>query len=168
MRQRTVVRLARNGDRALSVECHADDERVGSQARQQAVVVAAAVTQAVARIVTDENGRASTADLHDGATDGALPYGTYEVREDPATTPPGYRAAEPFTVQVDENGRTSFYEVENHLVRASEAPASEHGAEGSALAETGDALGMTPRWTALAAAIGAALAAAAAKRGRRP
>ncbi|MBC2890252.1 MSCRAMM family protein [Gordonibacter massiliensis (ex Traore et al. 2017)] len=131
-------------------------------------VVLASTGQAVARIVTDENGRASTADLHDGATDGALPYGTYEVREDPATTPPGYRAAEPFTVQVDENGRTSFYEVENHLVRASEAPASEHGAEGSALAETGDALGMTPRWTALAAAIGAALAAAAAKRGRRP
>lgn len=124
--------------------------------------------EVVTRIVTDENGRASTADLHDAAACGALPYGTYEVREDPATTPPGYRAAEPFTVEVDENGRTYFYEVENELARSSETPTSADEPERPALAETDDALGMLPRWTALAAAVGVTLAAAAAKRGRHP
>ncbi|RDB59928.1 hypothetical protein C1878_14750 [Gordonibacter sp. 28C] len=131
-------------------------------------VVLVSTGEVVARIVTDENGRASTADLHDAAACGALPYGTYEVREDPATTPPGYRAAEPFFVEVDENGRTYFYEVENELVRSPETPTSVDGPEEPALAETGDALGTLPRWAALAAAIGVTLAAAAAKRGRRP
>lgn len=75
-------------------------------------LVHAATGELAARIITDENGFATTAGLGpDGH--GALPYGTYLVHEDPATTPAGYRPVDPFPVTIAEDGATLTYPVEN-------------------------------------------------------
>lgn len=128
--------------------------------------------EVAARLVTGEDGRASTEGLRPEGLDGALPYGLYEVREDPATTPPGYRTAEPFAVAVESNARTYCYEVVNELASAPEEPPAGNGpaeeAPPALLAETGDALARAPRCTALAAVVSATLAAAFALRRQRP
>ena len=128
--------------------------------------------EVAARLVTGEDGRASTEGLRPEGLDGALPYGLYEVREDPATTPPGYRTAEPFAVAVEGDARTYCYEVVNELASAPEEPPAGNGpaeeAPPAPLAETGDALARAPRCTALAAVVSATLAAAFALRRQRP
>lgn len=128
--------------------------------------------EVAARVVTGEDGGASTEVLRPEGLDGALPYGLYEVREDPATTPPGYRTAEPFAVAVEGNARTYCYEVVNELARAPEEPPAgdepTEEAPPAPLAETGDALARAPRCAALAAVVSATLAAAFALRRQRP
>lgn len=135
-------------------------------------IVRLSTGEVAARLVTGEDGRASTEGLRPAGLAGALPYGLYEVREDPATTPPGYRTAEPFVVAVEGNARTYCYEVVNELVSApEEPPADDEPAEEeppAPLAETGDALARAPRCIALAAVISATLAAAFALRRQRP
>ncbi|WP_203229770.1 MSCRAMM family protein, partial [Gordonibacter urolithinfaciens] len=135
-------------------------------------IVRLSTGEVAARLVTGEDGRASTEGLRPAGLAGALPYGLYEVREDPATTPPGYRTAEPFVVAVEGNARTYCYEVVNELVSApEEPPAGDEPAEEeppAPLAETGDALARAPRCIALAAVISATLAAAFALRRQRP
>ena len=69
--------------------------------------------QSVARIVTDEDGFATTAGLRENGQVGALPFGTYLVREDPSTTPAGYEPVAEFRATVAENGRTYAYTVED-------------------------------------------------------
>lgn len=76
-------------------------------------IVHKASGQVAARIVTDDQGRAATAHAKDPEQAGALPFGTYLVQEDPATTPAGYQAAPAFPVTVADHGRTYSYTVEN-------------------------------------------------------
>ena len=76
-------------------------------------ILRAADAAPVARIVTGEDGRATTADLREDGQTGALPFGDYLVREDPATTPAGYEPAEDLHVTVAEDGRTYAYTVKN-------------------------------------------------------
>ena len=69
--------------------------------------------QSVARIVTNEDGFATTADLREDGQAGALPFGTYLVREDPSTTPAGYEPVAEFRATVAEDERTYAFTVED-------------------------------------------------------
>lgn len=66
-----------------------------------------------ARIVTDDEGRAATSPLREEGQSGFLPAGTYLVREDPETTPAGYRPLSPFAVVVEADGAILRYTLEN-------------------------------------------------------
>ena len=76
-------------------------------------IVLTTTGQTMARIVTDETGRASTRTLHGNDVSGALPFGTYAVEEDPSTTPKGYRTVKPFSFSLTEDGSCAFFIVEN-------------------------------------------------------
>lgn len=73
-------------------------------------IICASTGETVARIVTDENGFATT-ETEEGNAE--LPYGTYIVKEDSSTTPSGYHAAQEFTVAVTENNKTYPFTIEN-------------------------------------------------------
>lgn len=126
--------------------------------------------EVVARLITDEDGRASTEDLCPEGLDGALPYGIYEVREDPTTTPPGYRSAEPFLVTVEEKAHIYCYEVVNELVTPPDEPPGDeppYHTPPTPLVKTGDSLTRTLPCVTFAAMVSVVLAAALAARLRR-
>lgn len=75
-------------------------------------IVHASTGMVAARITTDDRGFASTTDAA-GDGGGALPYGTYLVREDASTAPAGYAVVPEFPVVVTEDGRTYSYLVED-------------------------------------------------------
>lgn len=91
-------------------------------------IVHEASGRAVARLVTDEQGFATTAQP-DGQGLGALPFGAYLVREDPATTPEGYLPAPAFAVDVAEHGHVCRLTIENEAapVAPGESTAVETG-----------------------------------------
>lgn len=84
--------------------------------------------EVVASLMTDEAGRASTTGLWFGrgarpaGVKGSLPFdqGGYIIHEDPATTPPGYRASPDWRIEPDEmaDGATLHYIVDNDFVRS--------------------------------------------------
>lgn len=75
-------------------------------------IIHAQSKEVVARIVTDENGCASTALPREGNIS-SLPFGTYLVQEDPSTTPAGYHPAPAFPVTIAQHGKTYPFVIEN-------------------------------------------------------
>ena len=69
-------------------------------------------TGQVYKITTDENGYASTKQLHEGR--GGLPYDTYTVKEENA--PPGLKPAAEFEITISEEGKTLYYILENKMI----------------------------------------------------
>ena len=106
------------GDIAI-LKVGADEGTTGTEAEKRPLagvafdIVHKATGQVAARIVTDDQGRATTAHAKEAEQAGALPFGTYLVQEDPATTPAGYQAAPAFPVTVADHARTYSYTVEN-------------------------------------------------------
>ncbi len=113
-------------------------------------VVHKASGRTVARLVTDEEGLATTARPDEP---GALPYGTYLVREDPSTTPEGFLPAPEIAVDVTEHGRAYRLDVENKAVPA--APGEANAVETGDPARAPAALATVLAVSALAATLAA-------------
>ncbi len=89
-------------------------------------IVSNTTNNVVGSITTDEHGHATTQGQWFGSgsktdgVDGALPYDAagYTLKEDPSTTPAGYRAAESWTIEPNQmvNGVTLHYIVDNDFV----------------------------------------------------